>query len=222
VSGRACVATLVLVVSLACLADGQTSSKPVYVVSHGWHVGIAVRLDDVSPHAWPESRLLGDHRYIEIGWGDGDYYPAPRGTVPLALHAAFASTGSVLHVAGFDEPPERYFPLSAVVALDVSDTGLDALARFVHETYARDATGNVVPGAPGVYGRSAFYAANGRYCLVANSNQWAARALEVAGVRLTPGLSVTAGSVLYQAACLGRVLRATWPEPVACGARRGG
>ena len=82
-------------------------AKPVYVVSHGWHVGLVLRRDDIGAGV---SAPAG--QYLEIGWGDGDFYPAARGTLGLALRAAFRSRSSVLQVVGFDAPVTEIFPRS--------------------------------------------------------------------------------------------------------------
>ena len=75
---------------------------------------------DVSPALWPESADLGPVRYLEVGWGDGAFYPAPQGTLGLALRAALSSESSVLHVAGFDAPVAEFFAGTTVIALPVS------------------------------------------------------------------------------------------------------
>jgi uncharacterized protein (TIGR02117 family) len=181
--------------------------KSVYLVGHGWHVGLVVKREEVAPGVWPESRELGLFRYVEVGWGDGDYYPAARGTPALALKAAFRSTSSVLHVVAFDLPVEQYFPTSPIVEVSLSLRGFDALCRFVHDHYARDAAGRTILLGPGAYGHSAFYLARGRYHVFHNSNQWTARALRLAGCPIIVSLSINAGAVLYQAGGFGRVIR---------------
>jgi uncharacterized protein (TIGR02117 family) len=168
----------------------------VYVVSHGWHVGIAVARADVAPSIWPEAADLGPFRYIEVGWGDGAFYPAPRGTLALAIEAALSSKSSVLHVAGFDAPVTEFFPGSTVIDLAVSPEGFDALTRFIHETYARDDAGQPVRLGAGLYGHARFYRATGRYRLFDNSNHWTARALQAARCPIDPSGAFSADAVL--------------------------
>ena len=151
-------------------------AKPVYVVSHGWHVGLVLRRDDftaVSPLA--VSAPAGE--YVEVGWGDGDFYPAPRGTLALALRAAFHSRSSVLQVVGFDGPVGEMFPRSKILAIDLTSAGLAALVRHIEATYALDADGRPIVVAPAQYGSGVFYLSRGHYRLVDNSNTWVARGL---------------------------------------------
>jgi hypothetical protein len=53
----------------------------------------------------PPAPANGAPEATEVGWGDGDYDPAARGTPVLALKAAFRSRASVLHVVGFARKP---------------------------------------------------------------------------------------------------------------------
>jgi uncharacterized protein (TIGR02117 family) len=170
-------------------------------------VGLAVRPEDVASHAWPEVEEFRRHAWVEIGWGDGDFYPTGYGTMGLAVRAAFSSTTSVLHVAGLARPVSQFFSEAPLVEVRLSRAGLDRLSRFVHASYERDGENRAIVVGPGLYGESVFYRARGTYRWSNNSNQWVARALRAAGCPIEPGLSITAGSVLTQVSRIGRVIR---------------
>ena len=209
------VAALVAVATLACsrTAPRMPALEPaahahvVYLVSHGWHVGLAVRRADVPPASWPESTALGHVRYLEVGWGDGEYYPLARGHPGVALQAAFGSTSSVLHVAGIDAPLTEFFSGSAILEVPLSPAGFAALIRFIESAYERDGAGVAIVTGSGLYGVSRFYRARGRYRLFDNSNHWTARALAAAGCPIDPAETLTAGRLLDRARAFGRVLR---------------
>lgn len=181
--------------------------RTVWVVGHGWHVGLVLRRQDVAAEAWPEAAELGGPGFLEVGWGDGEFYPAPRGTGGSALRAAFFSRSSVLHVAGFEAPPVRFFAGAPVVEVPLAPAGLDAVVRFIREAYARDAEGRLVPVAPARYGTGWFYRARGRYHVLDNSNTWAARALALGGCPERAVRALTATCVLEQASRCGRLVR---------------
>lgn len=181
--------------------------RPVYLVSHGWHVGLVLRREDAPAGLWPERDALGPVRYLEVGWGDGDFYPARPGTVALALRAAVNSRWSVLQVVGFDEPVAEMFPGSKILEIALSPQGLAALAEYIGMTYARDQDGQAIAVAPAQYGFGLFYAARGRYSLLHGSNTWVARALQIAGCPIDVDAAITAGAVLHQAVGFSRVIR---------------
>jgi len=174
--------------------------KDVWVVRHGWHTRVAVRQSDVGVSLWPESRDLGEVQYLEVGWGDRDYYPKQRPSIWDLIDPVIRATPAALYVGGFDDSPSEFFRETPVVQLSVRADGLDGLARFIHEHYVRDAAGKPIRIQPGSYPRSWFYFATGRYHAVAyNSNHWTATALQAAGAPTDPASALTAGMVMRQA-----------------------
>ncbi|MCH8829764.1 MAG: DUF2459 domain-containing protein, partial [Planctomycetes bacterium] len=128
----------------------SSDSKTIYLVGHGWHTGIIVKIDDVNPEIWPESRDFPRRRFLEIGWGDEGFYRANGITAGVVFRAAFLPTPSVMHVVGFDAEVEQVFASSDLIELQVTDAGFDALCRFIHDTFAADDDGRAVPLGPGL------------------------------------------------------------------------
>ena len=124
---------------------------------------------------------------------------APAGTSGMALRAAFVPSSSVLHVAGFGGPVERYFAASEVVEIKLSRRGLEKLAAFIGDAYATDEAGAVIRLGPGQYPQSRFYLARETYHALKTCNTWTAKALRSAGCPITPFYALTAGNVIYQA-----------------------
>jgi uncharacterized protein (TIGR02117 family) len=199
---------LALAALLALLQTGAAAvpdaAPVVYLVSHGWHVGLVLRRDDLAPLSRPLRLPLPPTDNVEVGWGDGDFYPAAHGTVALALRAAFCSRSSVLHVAGFDGAVSAMFPGRKIVAVELTPPGFAALTRYVEASLAVAGDGRFTVVAPPLYGSGAFYLARRRYRVLDNSNTWAARALRVSGCAMEVETTITAGTVLQQAERAGR------------------
>jgi uncharacterized protein (TIGR02117 family) len=172
--------------------------KTIYVVSHGWHTGIVMRRDDVSRRHWPEASDFPGADYLEVGWGDRDYYQAPDPGVWLALKAVFWPTPGALQVVGFRGPVTAYFPASEVVALAVTETGFGRLSALIGASHERDRNGRAVPLGPSLYGQGRFYASRERFHLFRTCNVWTAQALNAAGIDVSPAQSLTAGDLLEQ------------------------
>jgi uncharacterized protein (TIGR02117 family) len=185
-------------------ASRETASRDglahtIWVVDHGWHTAIVVRRTDIDATIWPEVNDFVEAAFVEVAWGDRDFYMADRATGWLAVKAALFTSGSVLHVVGFGAPVDTYFPASDVVELRVSRRGFDAMTRLFHEEYQRDEQSRSARLAPGLDGASRFYAARSRYHLFNTCNTWVARALRAAGLDVTPAGIVTAGGVMQEA-----------------------
>lgn len=207
------VALLAVLFQEACRAPVPLSAilpqpaTSVYLVNHGWHTGIVVQRDNIPDDIWPEQDDFPGVIYIEVGWGDEDFYQAPKVTLGLVLKAAFQSTSSVLHVTGFTLPVPLYFPDSDILEIPLSQAGFERLCTFIHATYKREATPHALPLGRGLYGTSRFYRANGTYHLFNTCNNWTAKALKAAGCPIVPWQAMTAENVMRQASRFGKVIR---------------
>lgn len=169
----------------------------VWVVRHDWHTGLVLRREDVPAEVWPERDDFPGAEYLEVGWGDRDFYRAPSGTLWLGLKAAFWANDSVLHVAAFWAPPAVYFAGRDVAEIGLSNRGFRALVAFIADAHARTGEGRAMPLGPGRYGQSRFYVGRERYVLT-TCNVWTARALRASGFPITPFWAVTAANVMLQ------------------------
>jgi len=188
-------------------ASGTLPYKHFYIVSHGWHTGVVLRRADIPATLWPESRDFPTAGYLEVGWGEWDFYQTPGAGSGLALQAVLWPNASVLQVVGFREPPGVTFPESEIVELALSPAGLDGLVHYIHHSYARDGVSRVAALGQGLYGDSRFYPARGRFYLFNNCNVWTAGALQAAGYPVSSTLALTAESVMESARRFGRVIQ---------------
>ncbi len=179
----------------------------VWVVDHGWHTGLVVERASLSIELLPEQRDFPGARYLEFGWGDAEFYQARQPTLGLAVKAAFWSPGSVLHVVGLDASVEARLAGAEVAEVRLSRPGFESLARFIHDTFVRNAGNPSVVLGEGLYPGSRFYPARGRYHLLNTCNTWVAEALRAAGCPITPTYAMTAGNVMHQARSLAPFVR---------------
>jgi uncharacterized protein (TIGR02117 family) len=144
-------------------------------------VGLAIRVADIPGGLVPESADFPEADYLELGWGDWDYYQADDPGLWLTLKAGLWPTTSVLHVVGVRGAISDRFGGFEIVRLDVAPGGVAALATFIHRSFARDGAAKVTPVGPGWGRDSLFYPARGTFHMFNTCNTWTARALEAAG-----------------------------------------
>lgn len=185
------------------------SSEPrcstVFVVYDSWHAAIVLPKTELSSTEIPEVADFAAARYVEFSWGDQDYFPDPDSGVFKALKAAFWSSGSVLHLVGFDDEVRRFYPKAKVIELRLSPAAQSRLTVFVAESFQRSALKQRAMARPGLYEHSRFYPSTQRFSLLNTCNTWVARALETAGLPLTAAGVITASQMGDQ---LGRSLAA--------------
>jgi len=184
----------------------QESLKMIYLVSHGWHAGIVLRRADIPDSIWPAPDDFSDVQYLEVGWGDRDFYQTPDPRMGLILKAALSPTASVLHIVGFNRPVQVYFPYSEIIGIELPPAGFEHLSRTIAQSFARDRDGYVVSLGPGLYGNSRFYLSRESYHLFNTCNVWTARALRAAGLPITPATAIRVESLMSQAENFGALL----------------
>jgi len=153
----------------------------IYVLNHGWHTGLVVRRADIPSDFIPESADFPAADYLELGWGDWDYYQASDPGLWLTLKASLWPTASVLHVVGIQGPAADRFAGYEVIRLVVARDDFAKLAAYLHHSFLRTGALKTTPIASGWGSNSIFYPARGKFHLFNTCNSWMARALEAAG-----------------------------------------
>jgi len=185
------------IMQLDSQAPGK-NDKRVFVVHNNWHAALVVRKADLTPGLIPEEDQFPEAEYLEMGWGDRDYFPATEESVGLALRAAFRSRGSVLHVVGFRGAVRDYFRDSEIVEIALSRQAFWRLSAFVSASFSRADPSIPAQSQPGLVANSRFYSAAGRFSVLRTCNTWIAEALKSAGLDITPGYVITAASLTRQ------------------------
>lgn len=206
--------TTILLVLGACAASEPKPTPPgdngprvsVYLVAHDKHSGIAVRRSDIPAGLWPEIRDFPHADYLEVGWGEREYYFGRDQGFTGAMRAAFGSNNpSVLHVAGVRGSLAKNFPASEIIEVTLSRDGFERLMRYIHDAYDRKGATVVAPLGPGLYGDSRFYPGWESFSLMRTCNVWTARGLRDAGLPIED--SITMEGVMSQARAIGRVVQ---------------
>lgn len=177
------------------LAQKEPSAS-IYVVNHGKHAGLIVRRADIPQGLWPESGDFPGTDYLEVGWGDWDYYQADAPGLWLTLKAALWPTASVLHVVGVKGSVADRFAGFEVIRLDLARSGFARLADYIHRSFARHGAEKAAPVGPRLYGDNLFYPARGKFHIFNTCNAWLARALEAAGYPMGIFRPVTADQLV--------------------------
>jgi uncharacterized protein (TIGR02117 family) len=188
-----------IVVALACAAcNGPVRGlyppppdapvRTIYAYNNYWHTGIVLRHDDLPPEHRTIFEPFGDAAWSEYGWGDAAYYPASKVTSGLLLQAALLPTDSVMHVVAVGDDPRAYYARYETVLyrIELSKAGFERVVSFVAASFESGEDGRPVFVSEGLYGRSGFYRARGRYWIFHTCNHWTADGLRAGGFPITP------------------------------------
>lgn len=160
-------------------------SYTIYIVKQRWHTGIVFKISDIDTNIWREITDFSEMKYVDVGWGDAEFYQHPGVDYELAFKALFHRTNSTLRVEGFTFSVEQYVDMCDVaIRLNLTREQFDILSGFISDTYFKDESGKTEVLSSRYLGNVKFYAANGIYHLFNTCNTWVARGLEKAGFEI--------------------------------------
>lgn len=173
--------------------------ETIYVASISWHTGVVVPGYCLPDSIWPEGHDYSQEAYLEIGWGDRDFYQDLGFNFWYGVKAALWPTPSVIHVNPLPENVGNYYYNTEAVQLEVDRKELQTLTRFLLKHFDFNEEGKLIPLQSGIYNDSQFFAGRTSYYFPKNSNVWAAQALKRAGLPNIPILLQTTGMVINKA-----------------------
>lgn len=188
--------TLILFLSIISFVYAE-SNKDIFIVNYGWHAGIIVKVEDINNSVWEIDSLFKEFEYIEVGWGDEDYYKNSDPSFWITLKAGIVPTSSVLHLRGISQHKLNSFSKDKIVKLTISEKGFGQLSLFIQNSFAKK-NAKFIPLSKGLYPNSLFYLSSKKYHIFNTCNIWSAEALRSAGLDITPFVSITTDNLFSQ------------------------
>lgn len=198
---------ILLPVTAVVAAADNLPKVSVYLVSHGWHAGIVLNRQSLADRIAVLKQDFANVDYLEIGWGDRDFYQTPEPNLGHIVQAGLFPSESVLHLVGFNGAVTRYFPHSEIIELKLTPEQLLRLSRHIAASFATDSEGKTASLGSGLYGYSRFYRSTESYHIFNTCNVWTARALKRAGLTTYPSSAITVDDLMGQLRDLGRVVQ---------------
>ena len=164
------------------------SEKVIYLVKIRWHTGIIFKTGQVDTAVWKYIGDFKNYEYVDVGWGDEDFYQHPEFDIDLAFRALFIKTNSTLRVSGFNRDIEKYLQSTDYAErLILTDEAYKRLCSYIQSTYSIKEKKPVLL-SEHFSGGVKFYKAKGYYTVLNTCNTWIARALKSAGYQIDDGI----------------------------------
>ncbi len=155
-----------------------------YLVRERWHTGILLP-SELAARCIPEVAHLPPTPWVDIGWGEADFYQTPGFELGRALKAILRWNESVVRLAAVPADLQRYYGRTAwLLPLCLDSTAAERLCTFIRHTFRRDSAGKASLSSVQAGGWVHFYKARYTYWGLQTCNTWVARALNEAGIRL--------------------------------------
>ncbi|MTV36069.1 DUF2459 domain-containing protein [Duganella radicis] len=170
----------------------------VYVVQYGWHTALLFDGPSILARSGKLKAGIGEHKYVLVGWGDGEYFVMAHPPLSKAVKALVASDYPALQVGGRDTNPPLGAQAGDVVALAVTERGFRELVDYIDRSIAAAPDGTPINLGKQPDNPDRFYQATGNYSLLNNCNSWVVGALRAAEMPVS-GFNLTARAVFEQA-----------------------
>ena len=172
---------LVLLVSVNASTNSTNSNNTdgyvFYIMQESWHTGFIIRTSDVPDSLWPQIKQFNNRNFIDVGWGDEDFYQHPGISIYLALRAAVIPTSSALRVSPFNTHPEIHFAQYAnLFKITATQEQFYSLINYIADSFTLDEDNNLTPSSS-----NRFFKSNLKYHLFRTCNTWVARGLRDSG-----------------------------------------
>jgi len=163
----------------------------IYAVSHGYHSGIVIPKRYINIDYLENANEFLYAKYIEIGFGDKEYYMLENDpTLFQGAKALFWSGGSVMHVVKINNNLKKTFPESNIYKLKATEGTLRLLNKYIFESFKYQDRKNP-PLGKSRYLSGNFYDGSQTFSILNTCNTWVAKALEYAGYNINPAFVTT-------------------------------
>ena len=188
--------TVIIFLSIISFAFAEYD-KDIFVTNYGWHAGIVLKVEDINSSAWKIEPFFKKFKYIEVGWGDEDFYKSSDPSIWITLKAGFVPTSSVLHIRAISQYELNNFSKNKIAKLSISEKGFDKLSLFIQNSFAKK-NNKFIRLCKGLYPNSIFYLSCKKYHIFNTCNVWTAEALRSAKLNITPFISITTDNLFSQ------------------------
>ncbi len=186
----------------------ERDSISIYLVKANWHTGLMIPVNDFTKKILPVLSYFDGFKYVDIGWGDAEFYQAPAFDICLALYAVLLPTPSVIRIDGYKFPIEKVIEWREfAVRFDLTTDMFLKMADFINQSFKYDDDKKLIISSrdkekPIIFFKSVHY-----YYFMRTCNTWAAGAIQSAGVNVDTFGLVTAGQLYSKLSRFGKILK---------------
>jgi len=170
-----------------------TPNLKIYLIKNYWHVGIILPVDNYTLSRLSVLEQFNEFPYVDIGWGDEDFYQNPDVDYVLGAKALLVPTSSVVRIQGRSIRINNLIKWSDyAVSLLVTERQLNNILEFIDNSLTRIDGGSYLIVSKDEYREIIFFKSDKKYHLFYTCNTWIADALNYAGFDIEEDRVLTA------------------------------
>lgn len=155
----------------------------VYVVNQDIHTDFLMPKNQLMDSVLKSLKIFGNYTYIEIGWGDAEYYMSDEFDLIIAAKALITLTGSVLRMESFKNKFEQIIPrYNFVIELKLSREQYLSFLNYINNSLAKNIKNQYVIPKTANNGDVRFFRSGLTYTIMHTCNSWTANAIRASGL----------------------------------------
>lgn len=199
--------TIALVTGNTFAKTTDSTGREVYVINYSWHTGLVFEVTEQTIDLVTALKNFENFDYVDIGWGDEDFYQHPDTNYYLAAKAILYPTPSVLRVAGFKGSIESAANWSEFfIKFELENSEFEQLCGFIENSFAKTENNKNIISLKKGKDQIIFYKSDLYYHLLNTCNTWIAKALKAAGLEVSTGFVTTEEDLFERLKDKGRVI----------------
>lgn len=188
--------------------NAKLDSIKIYLVKEGWHTGLMIPVNDFTKQTLPVINYFDGFEYVDIGWGDEDFYQAPEFNLYLAAKAILIPTPSVIRIDGYKFKIEKIIEWREfAIMFTLSNDEYLKLCEFINLSFRYNKKNEIIVSMREEKKPIIFFKSVHSYCYIRTCNTWAAEALQAAGYDFDTFGLVTSTQLYAKLKKFGKVLK---------------
>lgn len=180
----------------------------IYLVKENWHTGLMIPVNEFTIEHIPIIKNFNTYQFVDIGWGDEDFYQAPDFDLYLAAKAILVPSPSVIRIDGYIFPIERIIQWrDFAVQFKMTKEMFLNMAAFINSSFEYDSDNNVIGLNTESSNSTIFYKSIHKYHLLRTCNTWAAESFKAAGFDVDTFGLITAEQLFSKLGRHGMILK---------------
>jgi uncharacterized protein (TIGR02117 family) len=171
----------------------RSDSVTIYLAKDNWHTGIIIPVNNFVTENLPVIKQFESYKYVDIGWGDEDFYQSPDFDLYLAAKAILIPSSSVIRIGGYSFPIEQIIEWrDYAIEFVLSKDHFLQMLMFIKNSFTFNENGEYITLNNEKYSSVLFFKSIHKYHALMTCNTWAAEALNSAKITVDSFGLVTA------------------------------
>lgn len=165
----------------------------IYLIKNYWHTGIVFPVNEETLALIEALEYFKNRKFIDIGWGDEEFYQHPGFNLFLAAKAILYPTASAIRIEGFDYDDVNIYLSQCDEAIEIplEKNELDTICTFINQAFEQDKKNEFHILSSRQDGRLIFFKSIYKYHLFNTCNTFVAKAFEGTSYKINPSGMVT-------------------------------